>query len=73
MAESELAAAQEEIARLKVRLRFPTRFSAPTPDSGSGSGSTPSAGLRAPAAWPRAPAAGSGSGRVLGHGLRQPS
>ena len=30
MAESELAAAQEEIARLKVRpLRFPTRFSQP--------------------------------------------
>lgn len=71
MAESELAAAQEEIARLKVRLRFPTRFSAPTPDSGSlrlnsigraaGSGSVASGsgrGLRLrPRARARAPAA----------------
>ena len=39
MAESELAAAQEEIARLKVRpLRFPTRFSQPpTPAPAPGS------------------------------------
>ena len=51
MAESELAAAQEEIARLKVRpLRFPTRFSQPQLRLRLPAPSAPSAGLRAPAA-----------------------